>query len=143
MKLIIYYFLIVAVLISGLWACQDNLEEPTASFEIQNNTGIVSSTFSVGDTVRFVPNSLIASFYAVWPGDSLHVYDNPMPYINPEDSTDLEYDRGFSFNPENGEFLAEYNYKKPGQYMVVMVVSNVNLGKIKRQTAQQMVTITE
>lgn len=77
--------------------------EPSAAFSITEKT-----VFDVFESVKFT-NQGEGQKFAVWPGDSLHVYGKKEDY-------------GFACNTD-GTF--SYSYQEPGEYTAVWVASSI------------------
>ena len=132
-------FLSIIVLSFG---CEELLEQPNANFSIQDVNGLEVSTVVMGDTVRFVPDDLTAEYYSVWPGDSLHIYQNPEPVIDPRDTTEFIFDFGFEFSPNENELFIEHVYDTAGEYTVVMIATNAFQGELERSVAERVLEVT-
>jgi plastocyanin len=128
---IIFRFLTLAIIVTGIASCSKEIPDPVACFEVS------SETIKLGESVTFTSCSK-ADNTSIWTGDA------GRDYTKRERTGETRYvARDTGVRVADGSYV--YTYKATGEYTVYWVATNVgNDGRdMKTALAQRVITVVE
>lgn len=135
-KLDLYFSIIVTTIILMFFtSCEEEIEQPTACLEFAETAYAgVATVFKICGNGDYV---------SIWPGDSLHRYDQRQDTTIKDEGGVMIRNSGF---PVSNSTSYSYTYEQVGEFTVTLVVSNTGgeLGKgLERDVIQKSILVTD